>query len=350
MNVQEFSPRDSEKWEQVLPIANSVFGSATYAQISEQHGGFKTRLLVIESFRDDLVVAYPVVFRPVSSLPFSDSIQEARWDIATPEYTGPILINGTVRDAGDFPTLFNAYCQANGIVAEHAHLHPWKHEARCLDSSTIFDDREIVYVDLTLDHQTLWDEHFSYACRKNIRRAQKAGVRVFRGTDQRHIKEFHRIYIDTMKRNNAQSKYFYSLEYFQSFFERMPENAQFMLAEYEGEVIAGTLYLHDKDEVFSFLGGADPAYQHLRPTNAIVYETIRWAQDLSKSRLILGGGYRADDGIFRFKSSFSTLRAQFQVYRKIHMPDTYTRLCIAWEETHGVQDSADSHYFPAYRR
>lgn len=350
MNVQEFSPNESETWEQVLPISQSVFGSATYAEILKHHGGLDTRLLVLESPRDGFVVAYPVVLRPTSNLSFGGLFPKPHWDIATPDYTGPMLVDGILREAANFPALFNTYCQSKGIIAEHAHLHPWHREIRCLDSSAIFNDREIVYVDLTLAHQTLWDEHFSYACRKNIRRSQKAGVRVFEAKNRDHIKEFHRIYIDTMERNHALGRYFYSLEYFQAFFERMPGNAQFMLAEHEGRIIAGTLYLHDRRDVFSFLGGADTAYQHLRPTNAVVYETIRWGQDLGKKRLILGGGYIPDDGIFRFKSSFSPLRAQFQVYRKIHMSDAYAQLCTAWERTHASQELAGGNYFPAYRR
>ncbi|MEK7993704.1 MAG: GNAT family N-acetyltransferase, partial [Planctomycetota bacterium] len=34
-------------------------------------------------------------------------------------------------------------------------------------------------------------------------------------------------------------------------------------------------------------------------------EIIRWAKRLGKRRYILGGGYRAGDGIFRYKRSFA---------------------------------------------
>ncbi len=141
-------------------------------------------------------------------------------------------------------------------------------------------------------------------------------MRVFQATTADHIREFSRIYTHTMARNDASGRYYFSPEYFEAFFETMPDNTCFMLAEHRGRVIAGTLYLHDDTDVYSYLGGADQEFQQIRPTNAVVHETIQWAQGAGKQRLILGGGYHSDDGIFRYKSSFSPLRARFHVYRR----------------------------------
>jgi lipid II:glycine glycyltransferase (peptidoglycan interpeptide bridge formation enzyme) len=121
-----------------------------------------------------------------------------------------------------------------------------------------------------------------------------------------------------------------------------------MLAELDGQAIAATLYLHDDDNVYAYLGGLDYAYQRVRPSNAVIYETMLWAKRLGKKRLILGGGYHEKDGIFRFKSTFSPLRARFQIYRKVHMAEQYAALCEAWETYYGVPASSDG-YFPAYR-
>ena len=82
--------------------------------------------------------------------------------------------------------------------------------------------------------------------------------------------------------------------------------------------------------------------------NAVNYHTILWAQDLGRKRLILGGGYRPNDGIFRFKASFSTLRTGFSVYRQIHMPDQYKALCGRWAAYHGSA-LEQGRYFPLYR-
>ncbi len=136
--------------------------------------------------------------------------------------------------------------------------------------------------------------------------------------------------------------------YFQAIFEEMPSGARFALAEHDGRVIAATLYLHDSDDVYSYLGGADHEHQQLRPTNAVVHDTIRWAREQGKRRLILGGGYRPGDGIFRFKASFSPQRAELELARRVHLPDDLERLTEAWREHNGPgADPGD--YFPAYR-
>jgi lipid II:glycine glycyltransferase (peptidoglycan interpeptide bridge formation enzyme) len=151
-----------------------------------------------------------------------------------------------------------------------------------------------------------------------------------------------------MIRNHAAERYHFPLAYFMAFFEHLPHHARFVLASYQDQVIAATLYLHDDICVYSYLGGADHAFQSIRPTNAIIYDTIGWAHRSGKQRLILGGGYQPDDGIFRFKSSFSPLRATFQVYRHIHLPDTYAKLCDAWS-TYYNSPLPTNAYFPAYR-
>jgi lipid II:glycine glycyltransferase (peptidoglycan interpeptide bridge formation enzyme) len=205
-----------------------------------------------------------------------------------------------------------------------------------------------VYVDLALSATDLWERSLTYACRKNITRARRGNVRVFAAETPEQIRQFHQIYIHTMERNRAQARYYYPMQFFMDVFEQMPKNARFALAEHGGRIVAGTLFLYDDQDVYSYLGGAYSGDQRVRPTNAVIYHTILWAQDLGKKRLILGGGYRPNDGIFRFKASFSPLRATFSVYRQIHMPDQYEALCRRWA-AYTRTGREQSRYFPLYR-
>ncbi len=341
-----FSTQNAVSWSALLPARASVFGSLEYARIAEQHSGYTAGLYVITT--EDSCLAYPFFLRPVQALPFATS--DGEWfDTLSPEYTGPL--NLTQIDASLatlFAERFPAFCRERGIIAEFAHLHPWHACLTGLQTTDVHIDREIVYVDLTSPVDQLWNESLTYACRKNIKRAHTENVRVLTATSADHIREFHRIYTHTMDRNRALGKYYFSLDYLLAFFEQMPNHARFVLAEYRDQIVAATLYLHDDVDVYSYLGGADQAFHYIRPTNAVVYDTIVWAQQHRKQRLILGGGYQPDDGIFRFKASFSPLRAQFQVYRHIHLPDTYDVLCQAWADYHHTAISANG-YFPAYR-
>jgi lipid II:glycine glycyltransferase (peptidoglycan interpeptide bridge formation enzyme) len=181
-----------------------------------------------------------------------------------------------------------------------------------------------------MSEERLWAESFSHACRKNIKKAIKEGVRIYHAVGLADIQEFQRIYVATMERRHAMSKYYFPLSYFVSLFEQLPNNVVFVLAEYRNRIIASTLYLYDDTDVYSYLGGADEEFQDVRPTNLLIFQTIRWAQGLGKKRLILGGGYQPQDGIFRFKSGFSPLRASFKVYRHVQLAEEYEALCRCW--------------------
>lgn len=337
---------DANAWRAFLPCSVSAFGSVEYAGIWQELTGYKAHLFVLAL--DESIVAYPFFLRPTSSLPFATQIT-TYWDIRTPDFTGPITYGSrtTTTDA-DFLERFSQYCHDQGIISEFAHLHPWMAATELLERSSIQHDREIVYVDLDLSEEQLWKDSFTYACRKNIKRTQQEHVKVYEAQTINDIREFHRIYTQTMDRNQAIDSYYFPSDFFVAFFEKMSANARFVLAEYEGQVVAATLYLHDKDFVYSYLGGADHSFQQVRPTNAVIYDTILWAKGRGKKRLVLGGGYEPNDGIFRFKSSFSPLLAKFHVYNRIHMPEEYERMCKAWSEYYR-SDLEPGQYFPAYR-
>jgi CelD/BcsL family acetyltransferase involved in cellulose biosynthesis len=338
---------DDDRWRELLPASEGVFASVEFAAIQQRHSGGEPRLFALPLPGGAIVHA--LVLRPVSKLPFADAAAAPLFDAATPPYSGPFArgeIDSATADA--FADAFERWCADAGMVTEFGHLHPWRARTEALERSDLAVDREIVYVDLTLDPERLWRESFTHACRKNINRARREGVRVFEATTEAHAHELHRIYEQTMRRRGALDAYRVAPEYFVDFLESMPDNARIVLAEHEGRVIAATLYLHDDDDAYSYLGGADHEYQRLRPTNAVVHDTILWARERGIKRLILGGGYGPDDGILRFKSSFSPLRREFQVYRRVHLPDEYDRLVERWRDRNPGADAGG--YFPPYRK
>ena len=337
MSVRIFTTADADAWNEALPPERSAFGSLGFARAQERAGAGEGRLLAAEG------VAYATQFRSVADLPFSAATAAASWDAASPPFTGPIVTGSPDPNVGEE---IAALLRAEAVVAEFAHLHPWNAQPALLGGAE--PDREIVWVDLTLDPERLWHDSYSKACRKNVNRAEREGVSVRAARDAADIAEFHRIYIATMERNKALGAYFFDLAYFQAIFEELPGGARFALAEHDGRVIAATLYLHDSDDVYSYLGGADHDHQQLRPTNVVVHETIRWAREQGKRRLILGGGYEPGDGIFRFKASFSPQRATLALARRIHLPQEYDALVAAWRAHHG-DSSAEPAFFPAYR-
>jgi hypothetical protein len=344
--AQLLSTNDETAWRAALSAQFNVFGSLEFACIVERFTDAKARLAVVE--RDETQIVYPLLLRDMAGLPFVAESSGGLRDSVTPEYTGP-MARGSVRPdlAEHFKCVLDEMFVDERIVAEFVHPHPWHFSPELRHASRVEFNREIVYVDTTQTDQRLWDHSFNHACRKNLKRAEQKGVRIFAATERAHIEEFYRIYKLTMDRAQALQKYYFSLEYFFDFFHQLANHARFTLAEYDKQIIAATLYLHDDIDVYSYLGGADFDFQEVRPTNAVVYDTIRWARQAGKQRLILGGGYRPDDGIFRFKAGFSPMRAQFRLYKQIHLKDQYDGLCRKWSAYHKAAN--DVSFFPAYR-
>jgi CelD/BcsL family acetyltransferase involved in cellulose biosynthesis len=346
-DAEALSIDDATRWREILPARESVFGSVEFAAIQQEHAGADPRLITVEHANGR--IAHPLLLRSSATLPFGERVDGTLFDATTPEYSGPFAAGPLKAGAGAvFSDALSSWCELNHVVTEFGHLHPWKARTELLDPAGLELDREIVYVDLTLDEDRLWRESFTHACRKNINRARREGVRVLEATSPAEVDELHRIYEMTMDRQEALEGYYFPPGYFRSFREHLRDHSRILLAEHEGKVIAATLYLHDDSDAYSYLGGADHAFQRLRPTNAIVYEMISWARAQGKQRLVLGGGYGPGDGILRFKASFSPLRAPFHVYKRVHLPDAYAAVSGAWRDYYGV-DGETTGFFPPYR-
>lgn len=335
MSARWLTTDDAAEWRAALPASRSAFGSVELARAIERTGGPPGRLLLAAG------AAVPFALRDGAGLPFAAG--DGPLDAATPPFTGPYALGAPQPGAAE--ELAAAVAQA-GVVAEFQHIHPFAAAAELVAGRE--PEREVVWVDVTLDDERLWRESYSKACRKNVRRAEREGVRVRAAESEADVVAAHRIYLETMERRRAAPRYLFGPERFLAIFEEMPERARFALAERDGRLLAATLYLHDDEDVYSYLGGADHDFQGLRPTNAVVHDTIRWARAQGKRRLILGGGRRPGDGIFRFKASFSPERATLELERRIEMPRQYRALVERWRTHHGA-DADPGDWFPAYR-
>ena len=340
---------DTDRWRAALPIDDCVMGSLEYCRILERQCGYPARLFVVES--DGVRIAYPFLLRPIQNLPFAARMASGRFDTITPEYTGPLRFGSSPSDDAErirFAELFAAHCQAQGVVAEFAHLSPWSPDSGLLDPGCVHLDRELVYVDLTWGEEQIWQRSFSSDTRRMTRQAQKAEVRVRRATSPDDVLAFHRLYTSTMDRRGALDRYYFPVEYFLAFFETMADNAFFLLADCGERAVAGGLYLHDRTDVYWHLSAVDMEWARVRPVNAYHHGAIRWGVREGKKRMLCGGGYEPGDGVFRFKAGFSPLRVPFRVYKRIHDRDLYQALLAAWS-SHHVGRHPSARFFPAYR-
>ena len=119
------------------------------------------------------------------------------------------------------------------------------------------------------------------------------------------MEAFLHIYTATMKRNNADSEYFFKQDYFYAIKNKLSENALFIFIYKEGLVISVELVILNKYIAYSFLGGTLKEYFKFRPNDYLKHILIKTLKQRGLSFFMLGGGESLDDGIFKYKRNFS---------------------------------------------
>jgi hypothetical protein len=201
---------------------------------------------------------------------------------------------------------------------------------------------------------------FDHKVRKNVKRSQKEALifKVKLGSECNELDfiNFHNVYIDTMKRNNAKEVYFYSLEAFKLFAKKCSDCCAFSFIIDNEKVISTEMVLISDDSIFSFLGGTLVEGFEKRPNDLLKFELINWARKIEKKYFVLGGGYGTEDGIYKYKKAFFPEDSidYFTGRWKVN-PDFYTIIEKDIMEKYFISNEysellVNSDFFPSYRK
>jgi len=184
--------------------------------------------------------------------------------------------------------------------------------------------------------------------RAGVRKLQQMG---FTGivNDLSLLPDFIDLYHRTMARLDASESYFFNVSYFESLVRAFGERLSLiMIRSPEGTIVAGGLFLEAGDFVQFHLSAAAEEYRSLAPgklVSAIGFEFFK-----SRGRKIFhyGGGVGGRmDSLFEYKSRFSPLRGNFQVWKAVINEEVYFD-CVG---TSPDRDPAFYEgFFPHYRR
>ena len=115
---------------------------------------------------------------------------------------------------------FEEYCNANNIVSNTTRLAFFNTESQ-LKVWPFFSPFNNVIRSLDLSSEDLFSD-FNYNFRKNLRSSLNKELRLIIDTEGFSISDFIEIYLNTMKRNNASSYYYFK----KSFFENLIKNGE----------------------------------------------------------------------------------------------------------------------------
>lgn len=183
---------------------------------------------------------------------------------------------------------------------------------RYLDSAGVADDERLHRVGALAWHAT--EVHAGTdatrraalrpAARRNLDASVRRGVTVRCRTDLAAVETFHRLHVGLRKQKYrllAQPRLMFE-HMWDAFADGQLVTA---LAEYDGEVIAGAVYLEWNGVLYYKFGASDPASLTLRPNEAITWAALRWAAERGCHRLDWGVSDLDQPGLIRYKQKWA---------------------------------------------
>jgi lipid II:glycine glycyltransferase (peptidoglycan interpeptide bridge formation enzyme) len=216
-------------------------------------------------------------------------------------------------------------------------------------------EKEIIYIDLSLNEEDIW---------KNIRKGHKSSIKSGRKNGvviekveatKSNIEILNKLYLETMQRNNADTRWFLPENYFSNCFSNLGTSRCSLFFAYKDAIpISASIFLHDFEIIYYHFSGSDSKYYSLNMNNLLVYEVCLWAKNKEYKYFHLGGGVTSysNDSLYIFKSGFSDKTASLYSVQKIFDISKYSYLNKIKEkyELNNEGQIMNSDYFPLYRR
>ncbi|MDH7446557.1 GNAT family N-acetyltransferase [Aquimarina sp. 2201CG14-23] len=330
---------------------NNVYYSSEHIKHFEKDSD-KLKYFLFEN-ADTPIVLMPFVYREIKI----KGKTQPYYDVVSPYgYSGPLYNeNVSADDVIQFWKHVDQWYLENGVVTEFIRFSLNNNFTNY--SGTLIESLANVKGNLLGDFEDQW-KAFLPKVRNNYRKAVNYNLefKVFHKQEITRdvITIFNDIYVNTMNRNNADSLYFFSNEYFENLILSNLNNFSIAIAYYEGTPISIELIINYQDTIFAFLGGTNAEYFSYRPNDFLRVKIIEWAIDNNVKYYVLGGGMKDGDGLYKNKKSLfpKDKDVVFCTGRKIVNEKVYDELCTAFDEEKYrsiEKEDLKNYFFPFYR-
>lgn len=167
--------------------------------------------------------------------------------------------------------------------------------------------------------------------RRNIRKAEKSGVKTEISHSEEGMLAFYRLNCLTRQRHGLPPQ---PLRFFEKFMQHVINAGlgSIVLARFEDRIIAGAVFVHTDDKSGNVLykyGASDKSHQDLRANNLVMWEGIKWYAEQGSTTLLMGRTDLDHEGLRQFKMGWNAEEYSINYYRYDFRLAAFTNGCMA---------------------
>ncbi|MFA6013579.1 MAG: GNAT family N-acetyltransferase [Gallionellaceae bacterium] len=275
------------------------------------------------------------------------AVDDGYYDLETAYgYGGYYSTTGDQRFLEKALSAYHQQCMDERIIAEFIRFHPYNAFPSVNNGYLDFIalDRQTVSIDLTLPKEGRWLEYSSTT--RNILRKAATNLEFHETED---IDGFMHLYQSTMKKNNANSFYYFTREYYEKLLAI--HNVKLFAVTHENHTINMSFVLFGNDLAHYHLSANDMNFSKFNG-NYFLLDSVCDFVKLNHSEISqfhLGGGRSNldSDSLLAFKSKFSNIRNAFYIAGKIFNRAIYQQYTEALHASH--PELRGARFFLKYR-
>jgi hypothetical protein len=176
------------------------------------------------------------------------------------------------------------------------------------------------------DKERIW-EGYKKNIRRDIRKAQRSGIRIRRGDSRDDANTFYKLYLASMERNRAMAKY--PLRWVETLYEVLAQKglAAIQMAELNDVAIAGVLLVYSASSTHYFHNGSQYEFLKFCPNELLVHSSLESAVEKRISFFDFMGSDPNDLPLVRFKEKWGSRSMDLNTYVK----DYHRFRCKIWD-------------------
>jgi lipid II:glycine glycyltransferase (peptidoglycan interpeptide bridge formation enzyme) len=304
MKICIIDPVADSRWDKFVAgqEQSTIFHTSTWAQVIREAYGYIPRYYVLEDNAGQLRAVLPLYFirswltgSRLVCLPFSD-------------YCYPL------GDKADIELLLNsAKKEVDSGAASYLVLKGCENKLDPAQQGLLRRDYHLLYhIDLKPGVKAL-KEGFHHSVKRGIHQAEQRGVTVRITQAEADLEQFYRLNVATRKKLGVlpQPKAFFNALYQHVIAKDM---GFILLAEWEGKVIAGIIFLTHKDTIYYKYNASDESYLQKRPNHLAIWEALQYACARNFKNFDFGRCSPEEEGLRTYKSRWGAKEANLPYY------------------------------------